>query len=419
MLWIYGGGFVGGTANDKLFDGANMASRGDVVMVAISYRVLAFGYLALKDGVTNGNFGLADQILGLDWVRKNIRDFGGDPERITIFGQSAGAASVRAIMASPQAAGKFAAALPMSSLGGLQYGTAYAKYYTIDEQVEVAANGILKATNCANAVSQVDCLRQVDAKTLASTQPEARYLVVDGKYLTSSELPLKGSKAPYRLMIGITAEDGAPFVTFPPQVTADDQTWLTSQGLPSPPRSLYPLQNLQNETLAIYRMGARLGTDAMFRCIDQATVYAGLKNGLFDEVYYYEFDRSYQMRDWPKLDLCDAPKTSGHPLGDPDAAIGYSKCHSGELFYVFGNLKRMGMPYRDAEGDVEFEKEVIDRWTAFGWGRSPNAPSRSNWEPAVAEKTRLLALDWPKSSMTDFRDVEQCKWLGLPLDYYL
>jgi carboxylesterase type B len=419
MLWIYGGGFVGGTANDKLFDGANMASRGDVVMVAVSYRVLAFGYLALNDGVTNGNFGLADQILGLDWVRKNIRDFGGDPENITIFGQSAGAASVRAIMASPQAAGKFAASVPMSSLGGLQYGTAYAKYYTIEEQVEVAASGVLKATNCANATSQVDCLRQVDAQTLVSVQPEARYLVVDGKYLTSDELPLDGPKAQYRLMLGITAEDGTPFVNFPPSVTAEDPTWLTSQGLPNPPRDLYPLQDIQNETLALYRVGARLATDAMFRCIDQATAYAGLQNGLFDEVYYYEFDRTYQMADWPKLELCDAPRTAEHPLGDPAAEIGYSRCHSGELFYVFGNLKRMGMPYRDAEGDMALQQEVLDRWAAFAWGRSPNGPSGSTWEPAVSAEMKLLSIDWPESSMTAFRDLEQCEWLGLPLDYYL
>ncbi|KAI9167448.1 Bile salt-activated lipase [Paramyrothecium foliicola] len=418
MLWLYGGGFASGTANDKLFDGANTASRGDVVMVAVSYRVAAFGYLALSDGVTNGNYGLADQILGLEWVRKNIQDFGGDPERITVFGQSAGAASVRAIMASPKAVGKFAAALPMSSLGGLQYGAPYAKYYTIEEQVEVAANSILKATNCSNAASQVDCLRRVDAKTLLSVS-DARYLVVDGTYLTSDELPLDGGKAPYRLMMGIAADDGAPFVTFTANLTADDDEWLPNQGLPNPPRSLFPVQDLRNETLAMYRMGSRLATDAMYRCIDQATAYAGLKNGVFDEVYYYEFDRTYQMRDWPKLDICEAPRSPEHPFGDPNAEIGYSKCHSGELFYVFGNLKRMGMPYRDEKGDREFEREVNDRWTSFAWGRSPNLASTSDWEPAVADNLRLLSLDWPRSTMTGFRDFEQCQWLELPLDYYL
>ncbi|GKT95471.1 alpha/beta hydrolase [Colletotrichum tofieldiae] len=104
MFWIHGGALTGGFGN--------------VVVVTINYRLGTLGYLALDDGETNGNFGLADQILALDWVREHIRDFGGDPNKITIFGQSAGAASVRAMMASPKASGKFAAAIPMSNLGG-------------------------------------------------------------------------------------------------------------------------------------------------------------------------------------------------------------------------------------------------------------------------------------------------------------
>ena len=106
MFWIHGGAFTGGTANDPTFDGGNIASRGDVVMVAINYRLSTLGFLALDDGVTKGNFGFADQINALDWVRNNIQDFGGDPDRITIFGQSAGAASVRAMLASPKSIGK-------------------------------------------------------------------------------------------------------------------------------------------------------------------------------------------------------------------------------------------------------------------------------------------------------------------------
>lgn len=135
---------MAGTANDPTTDGGNLASRGDVVVVGINYRLGTLGFLALKDGVTNGNFGLADQINALDWVRKNIKDFGGDPNKITIFGQSAGAGSVRALIASPKSIGKFAGAIPVSNLGGINYGTSYSKYYTIEEEMEVAGNAILK-----------------------------------------------------------------------------------------------------------------------------------------------------------------------------------------------------------------------------------------------------------------------------------
>jgi carboxylesterase type B len=117
MFWIHGGAFTSGTGNDPTFDGGSFASREDVVMVAINYRLTTLGFLALEDGVTKGNYGFADQVNALEWVRKNIQDFGGDPNRITIFGQSAGAASVRAMLASPQSNGKFAAAIPQSNLG--------------------------------------------------------------------------------------------------------------------------------------------------------------------------------------------------------------------------------------------------------------------------------------------------------------
>ncbi|KAH7313420.1 crystal protein [Stachybotrys elegans] len=419
LFWIHGGALEGGTSSDQLFDGGNMVSRGDVVLVAINYRLSTLGYLALDDGVTNGNYGLADQILALDWVRANIRDFGGDPDRITVFGQSAGAGSARAIMASPKAQGKFSGVILMSNLGGLAYGTTYSKYYTIEEEVEVAAKAILELTGCSDAAVQVDCLREVDAGTLTTLSTRARYLVVDGTYLTTDELPLEGSRQPIELMIGIAAQDGAPFISYPVNVSTGDTTWLTTQGLPDPPQSLYPYEPLANRTLAAYRMGAELATDAMYRCIDQATTYAGLENGVFDKVYYYEFERTYQMAGWPGLDICEAPKSPAHPFGDPAAEIGYLNCHSGELYYAFGNLRRSGLEYRDEDGDEQFQKEVLDRWTAFAWGRGPNVPSKTKWEPSVKGNMQLMVLDWPRESVTGFRHLEQCEWLDLPLDYYM
>ena len=103
MFWIHGGAFTGGTGSDATNDGGNLAARGDVVVVNINYRLSTLEFLALNDGVTKGNFGLADMITALKWTNENIRAFGGDPSRITIFGQSAGVAATRALLASPPA----------------------------------------------------------------------------------------------------------------------------------------------------------------------------------------------------------------------------------------------------------------------------------------------------------------------------
>jgi len=112
MVWIHGGGFYTGGTNDPLYDGASLAERGDVVLVSIQYRLGALGWLYLdelggKDFRYSKNIGLLDQVAALRWVKDNISNFGGDPDNITIFGQSAGGASVSTLMVTPSAKGLF------------------------------------------------------------------------------------------------------------------------------------------------------------------------------------------------------------------------------------------------------------------------------------------------------------------------
>ncbi|KAI0118712.1 cholinesterase [Nemania sp. FL0031] len=429
MFWIHGGAFTSGTANDKDFDGGNLASRSDVVVVAINYRLGTFGFLALQDGVTNGNFGLADQITALDWVRKNIQNFGGDPDRITIFGQSAGAASVRALLASPKASGKFAAAIPVSNLGGINYGTSYSKYMTISEELERAGNKILASTNCTNAASQVDCLRSLQALELSQISPVASYLVMDGTYLVSNELEVKGPKLPVHLMMGTTRDDGAAFIGYP--TTSNQSTYLTGLGFNAPSTTIFPIPQIANKTLALFNMTARLATDGIFRCVDQATVYSGLVNDRFGLVYYYEFNRTYQLTGYPKLDVCEPPKSATHPFGDPNGE--YFKCHSGELYFLFGNLAREGLPMRD-NFDLPFQQFVVDSFSSFARSYDPNPDlgylrargythtleeieRHGVWIPATKDHITKRVLQWP-SFQSSFSEADQCQELELPLDYF-
>jgi para-nitrobenzyl esterase len=116
MVWLYGGGFDGGA--NTVYSGERFARDG-VVFAAPNYRLGAEGFLCLDDGVAN--VGLLDQIAALEWVRDNIAAFGGDPDRVTVFGQSAGAMSVGALMAMPRAAGLFRRAILQSGAGNLAY----------------------------------------------------------------------------------------------------------------------------------------------------------------------------------------------------------------------------------------------------------------------------------------------------------
>ncbi|KAF4628794.1 hypothetical protein G7Y89_g9357 [Cudoniella acicularis] len=445
MLWIHGGGFTSGTANDPTFDGANLASRGDVVLVAMNYRLSTLGFLALDDGVTNGNYGLADQINALEWVRTNIKDFGGDPDRITIFGQSAGAASVRAILASPKARGKYKAAIPMSNLGGGGYGTTYSSWLTIDEGMSTAGKQILEATNCSSAASTVDCLRALPASILQTLSTVARYLVMDGTYLTSLGLDLtkaQDSLSDVHLLQGMMRDDGGAISSY--IQTANVSQAIASNALLSgfntsvvTESGLFPVPEGSNATLNVFNVTARVATDSLFRCIEQAAAYAGELNNVFaPNSYFYEFTRSYQTINWsPNAPVCEAPKTPTHPNGDPEQE--YFKCHSGELYYVFGNILRMGYPLRD-ENDLPFEQFILDSWTSFARSYNPNPDKgllkargynytslqleiAGQWAPISKSdivRFPMRQLQWP-SKQAAFRDVDQCAALGWPLDLYV
>lgn len=432
MFWIHGGAFLSGSGSDNTFDGGSVVSRGDVVLVTINYRLSTLGFLALDDGVTNGNFGLADQIAALDWVRAHIKDFGGDPDRITIIGQSAGAGSVRAITASPKGVGKFAAAVSMSNLGGLNFGTPWSEYSTIDEEVEGAVGTILDATNCTGAASQLDCLRAVPALTLIGLSTVATDIVVDGTYISTTNLTLEKPEAPYKLMMGVMKDDGGALISYP--TTTNNSAYLAANGWDIPEStldSLFPTPPSANQTLNLFNVSSRLTTDGVFRCIDQATVHAGLENGKYSSIYYYEFERTYQLHDWPGTDVCQPPITPSHPYGDP--SLPYFRCHSGELYVIFGNIAFQGLPERD-EYDLPFEQYTVDSFTSFVRTHDPNpdagflnARGYSNtsaalelagaWRPAKKGDLTMRIIDWPVSE-DDFREEPQCNGIGVPLTYW-
>lgn len=183
MVWVHGGGFASGTGNDPTFDGNALASRGDVVLITINYRLSNFGFLALSNTTITGNYGLHDQSTALDWIHNHIEAFGGDKERITIFGQSAGASSVRALIASPQARRKFHGAIMQSTPQGSGYASTFAKYITIAEATN-RTKALVAEVGCSQCLGEqlVACLQKVDPlKLIAGTTSTS----VDYRFLNS------------------------------------------------------------------------------------------------------------------------------------------------------------------------------------------------------------------------------------------
>jgi carboxylesterase type B len=434
LFWIHGGGFTGGSGADSLSDGGNLASKEDLVVVNINYRLSTLGFLAIPGTDIKGNYGIADQITALDWVLANIAYFGGDPKRITIAGESAGAGSVRTLLGSPQAIGKFQGAIAMSNLGGGvtlgldgDYGTTYSSYYTINQSYTAAG------CNGTDVSAQIACLSQVPAAQLVGFSTVARYVVQDGKYVNTPNLVLStrnASTAHVPVIFGIIRDDGSSFSNYPKTPISNHSEGLqVALGINSTwaqriiDSNLFPLTNTGNLTLDSFNVSARIATDKTFRCVDQSTVYSGTASRAFKKAYYYQFERSIDGYD---------PNNLGQPLND-DPNNPYFRFHGADMPWLFGTFNRL----RNAE-DLWSGQLVSSYFASFVRDYDPNPDLKyldqrgydkviegvkkyGSWEEVDEGKKsgdEVRLLDWP-SRNTGFVDVEQCNWLGYPLDYYL
>jgi hypothetical protein len=163
MFWIYGGGNTAGTGTDPEKEGVNVASRGDVVVVTFNYRLGNLGFLPFNDRVHNGNYAISDMLTALQWVNKNIEAFGGDPKRVTIWGESAGAANVRALIDTPAADGLFRGAIMQSMPAEFGNLAGNSRWEEPKDVYETTTKKVLSESGCANTTDEVACLRVYDA----------------------------------------------------------------------------------------------------------------------------------------------------------------------------------------------------------------------------------------------------------------
>ncbi|CZT41785.1 related to acetylcholinesterase precursor [Rhynchosporium secalis] len=445
MFWIHGGGFTGGSGADQLSDGGNLASREDIVVVNINYRLSTLGFLAIPGTDIKGNYGISDQVTALEWVVKNIASFGGDPKQITINGESAGAGSVRVLLGSPPAIGNYQGAIAMSNLGGQVtlglpggYATTYSSYLTVNKSYAIAGQKILEAAGCNQTTldSQIACLKALPALTVTSLSPVARFVVQDGKYVNAPELtvtkPNPGT-AHVPVIFGIIDNDGASFSTYPQTpVITESEGLQAALGISASyaqsviDSGLFPYYNTGNITLDSFNVSQRIATDMQFRCIDSATVYAAQETDTFESSYYYEMQRT--IRGYDPNNLGGPPTSPGYPNGNPN--LPYFKLHGSDMPRIFGTLSTL----RDAN-DL-YSVQLISGYfaefvktgqpnpskaylTARGYGKTLEAIEKTGpWEEVSGKKGPIKLLDYP-SVTSSFIDVPQCAFLNYSLSYYL
>lgn len=356
LVWIYGGAFnFGGTA-EPTYNGAKLAKKG-VVLVSIAYRVGQLGFLAHPElsaespNHVSGNYGLLDMIAALKWIKDNIAAFGGDPGKVTIFGESAGGIAVSMLCASPLAKGLFEGAISESggSFGPTRTTTFPGENMKTLHDAEAAGEAYMKT---AGFTSIAD-LRKLDADKLPLPHGLA-WPVVDGWVIPDDQYKLyeagKYNETP--ILVGYNSDEGASFS--PPKTPQDYITAVNNRYGP-----------FADELIKAYPPGvdtvaktARdLTRDAAFGWHTWSWATLQAKKGR-SKVFYYYFD---QHPDYP----------AGSPLA------GHGSPHGQEVAYVFGTLDSSNP--QTSKTDLEISDAMGTYWTNFAKYGDPNGPGEPRW----------------------------------------
>jgi para-nitrobenzyl esterase len=370
MVWIPGGGNFGGTSNVPAMDGERLASHG-VVVVTTNYRLSILGFLAhpalSKESPhhVSGNYGLLDQIAALRWVRANIRQFGGDPGNVTIFGESAGSFDVSFLMASPLAKGLFHRAIAQS--GAV---TTLGNALTLN-QAEQNGTALIARLNPPPA-RLLEWLREMPASDVFKVEPPyltapppALLATVDGHVLTEQPAAsfARGHEHRVPLMIGSTARERVPGSTLPDDLGAAIRSAYGP--LASKAMSLYKPEGGAADS----RYGTateQWATDTSFRCssVLEARWHAAAGN----PTYQYEFDRV------------------------PKGREGVGAIHASDVPYVFGVFAGARGPVEYGAGDEALSDTLQRYWTNFARTGDPNGTDLPAWPNFDSAARRHLAF---------------------------
>jgi para-nitrobenzyl esterase len=396
FFWIHGGALSGGSSSEPLYDGARMAGLG-VVVVSINYRMGPLGFLvhpalsAESRRNISGNYGLLDQIAALEWVKRNIAAFGGDPANVTIAGESAGALSVMYLMAAPGAQGLFAKAVSQSGymISAQELRTTGHDAYS-GEAIGVWLAGKLGAADLPG-------LRSMDAQAItdiASANGFFPFFVIDGRILPRQVVDVfdRGEQAKVPLLAGFNSGEIRSLRVLAPPVPADAATYEKEiraryADLADEFLRLYPAGNLQESIWATTR-DSLYGWTAERLVVKQAAL--GVPS------YLYLFDH-------------------GYPAADEK---GLHAFHASELPFMWGNTERTPLNWPkvpDTAAEKKFSDAMLEYWVSFAKTGVPAASGQPAW-PAYGKDRAYMAFEdapMPKThlmpGMYEFNEQVVCR----------
>ncbi|MCP5348038.1 MAG: carboxylesterase family protein [Gammaproteobacteria bacterium] len=381
MVWFHGGSNTAGHAGPLIFDGANLAARGAVIVTA-NYRLGALGFLA-HPGLTaeseqhsSGNYGLLDQLAVLRWVRNNIAGFGGDPGRVTIFGQSAGGADVCLLMSSPLADGLMHGVIGQSPSECITLDTELDQGHVMGE----AFAGRLGVAETGSAA--VAKLRALDPETVISTPGVGGTPLIDGWVIPERPYDLLATGRQNRIpvMVGGLADEYHGLSHSAPEISEPqlDEYLRTSFG-----NAAERIKANYTAALAESPLDARkrIATDNSFLLASR--MWGRLVSERGDQAYVYYFSRPAPVF---RLYVHERPD-----LYNDGGQRRFGAYHSGELAYVFDNLGLVGIGWDAA--DRALSETMADYWVSFARNGNPNADGLPNWPVYNPDEDLVQVLD--------------------------
>ncbi|MDF2159233.1 carboxylesterase family protein [Algoriphagus sp. CAU 1675] len=357
MVWIHGGGFSGGSGTVPLYDGLDLAKEG-IVVVTINYRLGIFGFFAHpelsqeSDNAVSGNYGILDQIAALEWVKSNIATFGGDPENVTIAGQSAGAFSVNALVVSPQAKGLFQKAIAQSG-GMFNRGGGLVSGFTGAEERGATLMKDL-------GIASIQDFRLLDADSLLKI-PGRFGPVVDGKVIPSvRETFEQSSQSDVPLLTGWNADDN---VSFGPKPT--------------------PEEFRKN---AVKQYGGRAGEYLeLFPAGNEVELEE--TQGIIGELQF-----GFQNYTWAKMqtEKGSYPAYLYYFTRIPPGEPNYGAFHSAEFSYALHTLRNWNRPFEQV--DYDLEKAMSSYWLNFIKTGNPNGDGWPEWPVFDPQNPMVMEL---------------------------
>ena len=378
LVFIHGGSLTTGRTSFGDYNGETLAKKG-IIVVNFAYRLNVFGYYADEAlaaesaNGTTGNYGLLDQVQALKWVQENIASFGGNPDKVTIAGESAGASSVNALCVSPLAKGLFRYAIAESS--GI---VAKTPYHTFRTLTDALATG--KEIQQEMGAADLAALRNVDAETLVNTQFRNDSMTVDGYAITEQPYLTyeKGENNEQALLNGFNKHEADLFNLFE-KVTKENYVEVLKN----------PLGDYAEEGAALYPPEKYpLEYDYI---VEQGGDAKGAANAVLSAAWF-----SYSHRVWS--DYMTAQNKPVYLYYFTKDNKGLRANHAGELPYAYGNLFREAQLYN--ESDEALSATMTDYWANFVKTGNPNGDALPTWQPYADDTAKVLELG-DKVAMTD------------------